>query len=105
MHPPFFTVDHKIGPDIHHESDSRPVKRRGSAKRLRLSPATAGWPPAPLVAPWLFTDDEVTLPTGAPALSRPQLRVVPPPRRTLRDAVGRWLIRMGQRMILQNRLG
>ena len=105
MHPPFFTVDHKIGPDIHHHSDNRPVKRRGAAKRLRISPATVGWPPAPLVAPWLIEDGQIELPSGAPALGKPQLRIVPPPRRTFRDMLGRWLIRVGQRLILQNRLG
>ena len=105
MHPPFYTVDHKIGPDIHHQCDHRPVKRRGAATRLLLTPATTGWPPVPFIPPWMLDDNGVRLPTGAQPMPRPQLRVVPPPRRTIRDILGRWLIRTGQRMILQNRLG
>ncbi|MFQ1701485.1 hypothetical protein ACJ5NV_12920 [Loktanella agnita] len=101
MHPPFFHVDHRIGPDIHHDSDSKPVKRRGLPERLRLTPATIGWPPLALQA--AITD--AAQPSGAPVQLRPTLQVVPPPSRSLRDTLGRWLIRAGQRMLLQNRLG
>ena len=103
MHPPFFIVDHKIGPDIHHHSDDKPVVRRTSPTRLVLAPATTGWPPIPLSAPPSVDAGAVQLPTGSEAFVRPQLRIVPPPQRTLRNTIGRFLIRAGQRMILENR--
>jgi hypothetical protein len=103
MHPPFFTVDHKIGPDIHHHGDDRPVVRRASPTRLVLTPATTGWPPVPLLAPSSVGAGAVQLPTGSNAFVRPQLRIVPPPQPTLRSIIGRFLIRAGQRMILENR--
>jgi hypothetical protein len=34
-----------------------------------------------------------------------RLQVVPQPRNSWRDIIGRWLIRTGQRMIFQSRLG
>jgi hypothetical protein len=37
------------------------------------------------------------------AHAQPVLRIVPPPQRTLRDMIGRFLIRAGQRMILEGR--
>ena len=90
MHPPFVFTDHKVGPDVY---NPKPHMRRNLPTRLNLSPAV-GWPPVPLVAP-----------IDRPPLLGPQLRLVPPPRDTLRDIVGRWLIRTGQRMILRNRPG
>lgn len=101
MHPPFFVVDHKIGPDIYHHEASR---RRGKPKSLNLSYVATGWPPVPLVHEATLTG-YVPLPSGAKILLRPMLQVVPPPQRNLRHIVGRWLIRLGQRMILENRLG
>lgn len=100
MHPPFFHVDHKIGPDIHHAGDDRPVVRRGVPARLILQPATPGWPPVPFLP-----QDDGQLPTGAQAMPRPHLQLVPPPQATWRIILGRWLIRTGQRLILQNRPG
>ncbi len=105
MHPPFFTVDHKIGADIHHHDGGKPVKRRSLPARLHLTPATTGWPPVSL-APLALEDGRVIpLPTGHAATVRPKLQIVPAPRRTLREAIGRLLIRTGQRMILSNRAG
>ncbi|WP_108814478.1 hypothetical protein [Loktanella sp. Alg231-35] len=103
MHPPFFTVDHKIGPDIHHYCDEKPIVRRASPTRLDLTPATTGWPPVPLLVTPSADAGSVQLPRGAAPFLRPQLRVVPPPQRTLRNTIGRFLIRAGQRMILENR--
>lgn len=103
MHPPFYTVDHKIGPDIHHHDDDKPVVRRSAPARLDLTPATTGWPPVPLQATPPADTGAVQLPSGRAAFVRSQLRIVPPPQRTLRSAIGRFLIRAGQRMILENR--
>ncbi|SMY05940.1 hypothetical protein [Flavimaricola marinus] len=55
MHPPFFVVDHKVGPHVplpHHE---RPVIRRSAPEVLRLSlpapgSAEVGFAPAPMAA-------------------------------------------------------
>ena len=105
MHPPFFTVDHRIGPDIHHDGDSKPIKRRSLPERLRLTPVAAGWPPVRLHPVWPEDNAASQLPRATMMENRPMLHIVPPPRRTWRDIVGRWLIRVGQRMILQNRLG
>jgi hypothetical protein len=104
MHPPFFIVDHKIGPDILHQTDSKPVVRRILPKRLALKPSAAGWPPIPL-SPGAFTDNgALHLPSGAILPAQSILRVVPPPQRTWRNVVGRLLIRAGQRMIMENRV-
>ena len=104
MHPPFFTVDHKIGPDIHHHSDSKPVIRRSLPERLPLKPSAVGWPPMQL-SPGAFTDNgALQLPSGATLPPQTILRIVPPPQRTWRDFVGRLLIRAGQRMIMENRV-
>lgn len=103
MHPRFYTVDHKIGPDIHHHGTSKPVTRRSLPERLALRPSAVGWPPVPL-SPGAFIDNgALQLPSGATLPSQAILRVVPPPQRTWRDTVGRFLIRIGQRMILENR--
>ena len=104
MHPPFYTVDHKVGPDICHHFDSKPVTRRGLPERLALRPSAAGWPPIPL-SPGAFSDNgALHLPSGAMVPPQHILRVVPPPQRTWRDSLGRFLIRIGQRMILENRV-
>jgi hypothetical protein len=103
MHPPFFTVDHKIGPDIHHDGDSKPVRRRGRPEKLRLMPATTGWPPVPLLPNPLDDLAALQVPSGSSVMAQPKLRIVPPPQRTWRDIIGRLLIRAGQRMILENR--
>ncbi len=103
MHPSFFPVDHKIGPDIHHSGERRIFKRRAAPERLDLRPASPGWPPVPL-QPAIMPHEMVT-PKPSPPVFKPQLVIVPPPRPSLRDRIGRWLIRTGQRMILQNRPG
>ncbi len=97
MHPPFIFTDHRIGPDTF---TPKPHVKRTRPTRLDLSPAT-GWPPVPLVLP----SEVPTAPSGQPFRPGFKLYVVPPPRATWRDIVGRFLIRIGQRMILQNRPG
>ncbi|MEY1556772.1 hypothetical protein AB3Y40_14155 [Yoonia sp. R2331] len=97
MHPPFMFTDHKVDPDFH--TPKQRVKRTRPA-RLDLSPAP-GWPPVPLVVPTALPSS----PTGVPFAPGFRLQVVPPPRATWRDWFGRFLIRVGQRMILQNRPG
>lgn len=105
MHPPFFTVDHKIGADIRHFDGGKPVKRRSLPERLHLTPAATGWPPVALLPHTLEDERALQVPSGHAAVRRPKLQVVPPPRRTLREVIGRLLIRTGQRMILSNRPG
>ena len=102
MHPPFFTPDTFVSTDIvaNHHRLATP-KRRSAPQRLRILPAPC-WPPVPLVSPKNLDEALPTPPSGHPARALPQLHVVPAPRNTLRDAVGRFLIRTGQRMILQN---
>ena len=96
MHPPFIFTDHKIGPS------STPVPRP-KIRRTRPEPldlriaATPGWPPMPLVEQRPFARI-----AAEPAR---HLYVVPEPRNAIRDALGRFLIRLGQRMILTNRPG
>ncbi|PJI84625.1 hypothetical protein BC777_3686 [Yoonia maricola] len=104
MHPPFYTVDHKIGPDIHHHGDAKPVTRRSLPARLSLRPSAAGWPPVPLQTAAFTDNGPLHLPSGAMLPAQATLRVVPPPQRTWRDIVGRLLIRVGQRLILENRV-
>ena len=101
MHPPFIFTNHKVGPNPHHISDVKHI-RRGVPQRLDLRPVTTGWPPVPLIAP---APTLPLAPSGQPLLRGVRLQVVPPPRNNLRDIIGRWLIRAGQRMILQNRPG
>lgn len=103
MHPPFFPVDHKVGPDIRHFDERKP--RRNRPQGLVLSPATTGWPPVPLLPSMMWDGHTVALPSGVTLHPNVRLTVVPLPRNTLRDHIGRWLIRVGQRMILQNRPG
>ncbi|MEO1639429.1 MAG: hypothetical protein AAFU41_09315 [Pseudomonadota bacterium] len=103
MHPPFFVVDHKIGPDIHHHSDHKPTVRRGLAARLRLLPATTGWPPVSATPATAEDPASVTLPSGRTVPVRPVLQITPMPRSSVKDALGRWMIRTGQRLILENR--
>lgn len=105
MHPPFFTVDHKIRADIHHHDGHKPVKRRSFPARLRLTPATTGWPPIMLQPVGSEDSGSIQAPTGQAIACRPRLQIVPPPRRSLRDVIGRLLIRTGQRMILSGRPG
>ena len=103
MHPPFFVVDHKIGPDIQHQSECKPVVRRGAPKALILSHSAPGWPPVPLIFDAPDVPMQGLTPLNQNAIARPQLCVVPPAQPTLRHLIGRLLIRTGQRMILENR--
>ncbi|KJZ19238.1 hypothetical protein [Loktanella sp. S4079] len=105
MHPPFYPVDHKVDPNILQPYDERPVKRRTTAEPLRFAVASHDWPPVPFAAPEHDFHAGITLPSGTVVEVRPQLWIVPPPQRKIRHIIGRWLIRMGQRLILENRLG
>ena len=91
MHPPFYIVDHKVI-----ITPERRFVRRSLPGRLEFQPATCGWPPLAV------GQKPVEL---APIPPKPFVRLVPPPSGTPRDLIGRWLIRIGQRMILKNRLG
>ncbi len=86
MHPPFYVVGRDATPPHH-----RPHVRRNRAERLDLTPPKTAWVPVPLVQP-----------TPPVPVNVVRLQLVPPPRNTWRDTIGRWLIRAGQRMILQN---
>ena len=105
MHPPFYLPDTRVSVDVTQHYECKPVRRRGHQPAiLRLLPFGT-WPP---VHPGLLDhiDDPVpSLPTGRAAPNRPVLHVVPLPRRGLRVVIGRFLIRTGQRMILENRPG
>lgn len=87
MHPPFFVVDRNVNPP---SIPQRTHVRRTVPQRLDLTPASTNWPPIPLAPP----------PPPAQPLQLIQLRVVPLPKKSARDMIGRWLIRAGQRMIL-----
>jgi hypothetical protein len=104
MHPPFYVVDHKIGPDVYQHTDHRPVVRRGAPTRLALTATSAGWPPVPMSTGAFSDNGALYLPSGSMIPPHPVLRTVPPPQRTLRDYIGRLLIRTGQRMIMENRV-
>ncbi len=93
MHPPFFHVDHKVDPAVH-PRPARALLRRTRAARLDLSPNPHIFAPTPLRAG--------PLPPEVFAPGPIRLRVVPPPRQSLRDRIGRFLIRTGQRMIFEN---
>lgn len=99
MHPPFFHVDHKIGHDPHFIGHQPKPKRRTRPEALTIAPARfapvpfAPVEPAPVVL--LPPDDKVVL--------MPHIHVVTAPQSTLRDLLGRLLIRIGQRLILAKR--
>jgi hypothetical protein len=103
MHPPFYVVDHKIGPDVYHHTDHKPVVRRTAPARLALTATASGWPPVPMATGAFSDNGALYLPSGSMIAPHPVLRTVPPPQRTLRDFIGRLLIRTGQRMIMENR--
>ena len=102
MHPPFIFTDHKVDPHIHHHQNGRKTVRRHAPEALKLHPATVGWPPVPLVMP---NEPMPLSPSGRTFVTGVTIQVVPPPRSNLRDYIGRWLIHIGQRMILRSRLG
>lgn len=104
MHPPFYTPDTFVSHDIVPGHAGRTKRRGGAPSRLRFLPVP-GWPPIHPALTDQVPQATVALPSGRPATPQPQLHVVPTPRNTLRDAFGRFLIRLGQRMILENRPG
>ncbi|PRY76015.1 hypothetical protein CLV80_110101 [Yoonia maritima] len=105
MHPPFYVVDHKVGPENHNDYSERTTKRRTQPQRLQISPVASSWPPVPFI-PEVDTNPQlIRLPSGMLVAEKPRLQIVPAPQRSLRHVIGRWLIRIGQRMILENRPG
>lgn len=91
MHPPFIHTDHRIGT---HYPNPKPHVRRTRPTRLDLIPVAQGWPPLPLLDPSHLAKEAVS--------KDPQIFLVPSPRRAWRDILGRFLIRLGQRMIAAN---
>ena len=93
MHPPFFHVDHKVDP-VTHPVPAKDKPRRTQPARLAMQPTRHVFAPVPMRAdpppPVVFAPGPVRLST------------VPPPQASLRDRIGRFLIRTGQRMIFQN---
>ena len=85
MHPPFHFVDHRADVPPAHRA---PVLRRGAPQVLDLSPAPANWPPVPLVAPPAAAIDPDRI-----------VWLVPPAHTGPRARFGRFLIRLGQRML------
>lgn len=101
MHPPFFTIDHRTV--VHTPS---PVSHRVGLRRTTpvVLPVTLSHVVEnPFIPTYLVAD---VLP-DAPVESKPvRLTIVPSPTHSsLRDVIGRWLIRLGQRMILENHPG
>lgn len=94
MHPPFYTPHHPVHDHLHVPRGRPP--RRSAPSPLVLRPVVDGWPPVPL------STKAPSLPPGGPVL---RIAVVPPPQETWRDRIGRFLIRIGQRMILTQRPG
>lgn len=101
MHPPFILPNHPVGPTHVSPTPERHVIRRSKPEALRLTPAAPGIPPVPLIPP----SDTYPAPADKMVQPKDRLQVVPIPRNTLRDRFGRFLIRVGQRMILENRPG
>ena len=98
MHPPFFVPDLRIGaPDDH----SAPPPRRHRPGRLILRPVSGPPRHAALAFDLALTARVAPAPLAParPVLLRDALFVVPPPTRSLRDRLGRWLIRRGQLML------
>ena len=94
MHPPFFHVDHKVDP-VPRPKSARLSLRRTRPARLEMTVSAYGFAQVPMRAP--------PAPKVFPTVQGPiVLTVVPPPRRSLRDRIGRMLIRIGQRMIFEN---
>ena len=96
MHPPFVFTDHRVVPDPFLRATKT---RRSLPERLDLTPLATGWPPVPLMA---TGNPPFVAPSGVVVLTPAVVRVVPPPRRTWKVVLGRWMIRTGQRMIFSN---
>lgn len=105
MHPPFYIPDTRVSHDVLHHHDCKPVIRRGFQPQfLRILP-TPGWPPVHPLLKDHIDPDVISTPSGKAVPTHTVLQVVPEPRNTMRDAFGRFLIRIGQRIILENRPG
>lgn len=102
MHPPFYIPDPLVRHDIVANDCKSP--RRGAPQRLHIAPAP-GWPPVVLNIPLLRDMESVQMPSGRLVYEPPVLQIVQPQKSGLQLAIGRFLIRMGQRMIMERRLG
>lgn len=100
MHPPFFITDHRSVVHTPHPVSHTRGLRRGAASVL---PVTACYVSHNPFIPTYLLDD---VHPDEPEHGHPRLRVVAAPTHSsLRDVIGRWLIRLGQRMILENHAG
>ena len=102
MHPPFYIPDTFVSQDITPHGGVRRVTPRGETPRRLTFLPMPGWPPRSVQLTDQVPPRDPVLPSGRPAVPVPVLAVVPAARSTWRDIVGRFLIRTGQRMILQN---
>ncbi|SEV94079.1 hypothetical protein SAMN04488515_0326 [Cognatiyoonia koreensis] len=101
MHPPFFHTDHRSVVHVPHPASHTTGLRRTAPVVLPIT--VSHLVENPFIPTYLVEDvmqDE--MPDTRPVM----LRAVPAPRhKSLRDVIGRWLIRLGQRMILENHPG
>lgn len=105
MHPPFYIPDTRVSYDVSHHHDSKPVIRRGMQPQVLRFLPLPGWPPIHPLLKDRIDPDVIAVPSGKAVPDRTVLRVVPEPRNGLRDTFGRFLIRVGQRILLENRPG
>jgi len=101
MHPPFFPTDHRSSVNTPHPVSHRRGLRRTTPMVLPMTLShLAENPTIPVYLAEDVRPDEIADPR--PVI----LRAVPAPtHNSLRDVIGRWLIRLGQRMILENHPG
>lgn len=101
MHPPFFPVDHRSVVHTPHPVSHRTGLRRTTPVVLPIS--LSHLVENPVIPIYLAEDIK---PGDIPDQRPIRLQAVPlPTHNSLRDVIGRWLIRVGQRMILENHPG
>lgn len=98
MHPPFFHTDHRSIVHTPHPVSHKVGRRRNVPVVLPIT--LSHLVENPFIPTYLAEDVQGDEPDD----TRPaRLTVVPAPTHSsLRDVIGRWLIRLGQRMILEN---
>lgn len=101
MHPPFFHTDHRSVVHTPHFVSHHNGLRRTTPVALPMS--VSHLVDNPHIPVYLAQDvPAVSAQTPRPVI----LQAVPPPtHNSLRDVFGRWLIRMGQRIIFENHPG
>lgn len=101
MHPPFFPTDHRSVVHTPHPVSHHNGLRRHSPVVLPVT--LSHLVENPHIPVYLVED---VYPSEVQDTRPVRLHAVPPPtHNSLRDVFGRWLIRMGQRIILQNHPG